>query len=198
MSSSIRSVFDLLDPPIWVVTSSFDGRSGGFVATFVMKASIVEDEPRMIVGAARHHFTHQLIADSGQLALHLPAADDVDMVLHFGLRSGHHGEKFPWRNSTIGDTQPPALPSCVARLLARVETSFNIGDRTLFVCRITEGGVESAGPVMTVSELIPQLTDEQSSTLKTQLLQDAGLDRAAIRAWREQEGLEVQNADIQP
>ncbi len=191
MSGSIRGVLDLLNPPVWVVTAVHDETAGGLVATFVMNASIVEDEPRMIVGVARHHFTHQLIIDSGRLGLHLLRSDDVDAARHFGLQSGHQSPKFPWRGSAPSGSVPPVVPQCLARLLAQVETRLNTGDRTIFVCRITEGGLESEGQPMTMSDLIPLFSDDQLQQLQTQLHRDAATDRQAILDWRQEQGIDI-------
>lgn len=191
MSTAIRQVLDLLDPPVWIVTSCREETAGGFVATFVMKASIVVDEPRMIAGVAKHHFTHRLIESSGRMALHLVAADDVDSVVHFGLQSGHEGNKFPWQGVVGADSNPPELPTSAGHLMAEVETQLDIGDRTLFVCRIVDGCPGNSRDVMTMSRLIPQLTEGQLEILQSRLQTDSDLDRQAIQEWRQQNGIDT-------
>lgn len=160
------------------------------MATFVMNASIVADDPRMIVGVAQHHFTHELIMASGVMALHLAGTDDIDAVVHFGLQSGHHAAKFPWQGVTGDDGGPPALLSCAGRLTAEVESQLDIGDRTLFVCRIIDGGPATGAEPMTMSQLIPQLNAEQLQTLQQRLQEDSAKDRLAIQQWRQQSGID--------
>lgn len=191
MSDSIRSVLDLLNPPVWVITSATDAAAGGFVATFVMNASIVPDEPRMIIGVAQHHFSHSLVQSSRALRLHLVKTSDVDAVLHFGLQSGHQQSKIPWHDRIVPGSSPPQLSSCVGQLTAEVETGFNTGDRTVFLCRITSGSRDTDEPVMTMRDLIPQLSEEQTASLREQLLADSDLDRRAIREWRQEQGIDA-------
>lgn len=183
MQEAVRRIFEQLDPPVWIVTAAHDDRSGGLVATFVMKASIVDDEPRVILGLARHHFTHELIDGAGQLALHLLRPNQSQLALHFGLQSGRHTSKLQGVAHEMS-SGVPLLPDCAARLTGSVEARFNTGDRTLFMCRITSAEPIVPGPVLTMSRLLNVMSDEQRQTLKTQLQADADMDREAIQKWR--------------
>jgi len=180
----MKSLFDCLDPPLWIITAEHAGRCGGMVATFVMNASIVDDEPRVVVGIARQHLTHGLIDESHLLALHLPARQQVDDVVHFGMQSGHESDKFPWQNAVAEDGVPPELFGCIGRMTAEVESAFSTGDRSLFVCRVTSSRVNSSDLPMTLEHLIAQLAPLEKAALREQLHRDADRDRRAIKEWR--------------
>ena len=183
MPSAFRAIFDELDSPVWIVTSAHDNRMSGLVATFVMKASIVDDEPRVLLGIARHHFTHELIRASGRLALHLLRSEQCDLAVHFGLQSGHDVSKLDGVPHEVKNSLPWP-EDCAAVLVGEVEAQFDTGDRTLFLCRITETELNSTGTVLTMSRLLSDMLEEQRHTLKAQLQADADIDREAIRRWR--------------
>jgi hypothetical protein len=42
--AAVRGVFDLLDPPLWLVTAAAGTAVGGLIATGVMEASIIPNE----------------------------------------------------------------------------------------------------------------------------------------------------------
>jgi len=181
---NVKKLFDDLDPAIWVVTSGNSTSQGGCVATFVMNASISHEVPRLVVGIARHHHTHQLIVESSRLALHLLLEDQVGEVVAFGTQSGHDVAKVADAAASLDEAGMPRLERYGARLSAGVETSLDIGDRTLFVCHVEQNETGPAGTHMTLNSLLPQLTDDQKGLLKQQLSLDAARDFAAIQAWR--------------
>jgi flavin reductase (DIM6/NTAB) family NADH-FMN oxidoreductase RutF len=187
--NSAKSLFDRLDPALWIITAEHAGKSGGMVATFVMNASIVDDVPRVVAGVAKQHFTHQLISDSKSLALHLPSRQQVDDVVHFGMQSGHETSKFPWRNAIVEDGTPPELLACVGRMTADVECEYSTGDRTLFICSVTDSCINSSELPMTLEHLVSQISPSQKMRLRDQLHGDAERDRCAIEEWRRLKGL---------
>src|SRR5438309_560876 len=92
--TDINAVLRLLDREIWLVTAAHQERRGGLVATFVNQASIVPELPRMLVGIAKQHHTHGLIAASRAFTLHLLDESQLAWVWRFGLESGHATDKF--------------------------------------------------------------------------------------------------------
>jgi hypothetical protein len=47
--AQIGKVYAQLDPPVWLVTAADGGRRGGFIATTVAQASIVDLMPRQLI-----------------------------------------------------------------------------------------------------------------------------------------------------
>src|SRR5438270_460281 len=76
------------DPPLWLVTAADAGRRGGFVATTVIDASIVDAMPRQLITVNKRHYTYPIIEASGALAMHLIDETQLDLVWRFGLQSG--------------------------------------------------------------------------------------------------------------
>jgi flavin reductase (DIM6/NTAB) family NADH-FMN oxidoreductase RutF len=182
--TGIGEVFHLYEPPLWLVTSAHQGKRGGFIATFVVRASIVAELPRMVIGVANHHHTWGLIERSRRLALHLIARDDLDAVWHFGLTSGHQTDKFSGLEPDVTPDGNPLYTPARAWLDCRVETQMESGDRSVYLCEVTGGAVLSRGPVLGVETLLRDAPPERRAELDRLYTADQLTDAAAIRAWR--------------
>jgi flavin reductase (DIM6/NTAB) family NADH-FMN oxidoreductase RutF len=180
----IGEVFHLYEPPLWLVTSAHQGQRGGFIATFVVRASIVAELPRMVIGVANHHHTWGLIEGSGRLALHLIAQDDLDAVWRFGLASGHQTDKLAGLEPAVTPEGNPLYTPSRAWLDCRVETQMETGDRSVYLCAVTGGAVLSPGPVLGVETLLRDAPPERRAELDRLYAADQLTDAAAIRAWR--------------
>lgn len=181
---AIESVFHLYDPPVWLVTASADGRRGGLIATSATRASIVAELPRMLIAIAKQHHTWGLIVSSGRFALHLLPADHLDAIWCFGLTTGHTTDKLA--GLSLGETPDgnPLYPACAAWVDCRVETSLDIGDRSVFLGEIVDGQTVREGPVLTVARLMRDAPPERRAELDRLYARDQGIDAAAIQAWR--------------
>ena len=186
---AIGAVFHLYDPPLWLVTSAHGERRGGFIATFVVRASIVAELPRMVVGVARHHHTWGLIEASGRLALQLLAADDLEAVWRFGLASGHETDKLAGLEPQRTPDGNPLYPDAMSWLDCRVEASQDSGDRSIYLTAVTGGAVLRQGPVLGVAGLLEQAPPDRREALDRLYARDQRTDAAAIRAFRARQGL---------
>jgi len=90
----IAALLGTLNPELWVLTAGHPQRSGGLIATFVAPASIVYEQPRMLIGIARHHYTWAIIEQTGHFALHLLNEDQIEWIERFGTGSGRDKKKF--------------------------------------------------------------------------------------------------------
>ena len=185
---AVKEIFHLYEPPLWLVTSAHGGERGGFIATFVVRASIVAELPRMVVGVAKHHHTWGLIEGGGRLALHLIADDDLDAVWRFGLASGHETDKLAGLERSATPDGNPLYTPARAWLDCRVETQMDTGDRSVYLCAVTGGDVLGSGPVLGVGALLRDAPPERRAELDRLYATDQATDAAAIRAWRANRG----------
>lgn len=175
-----------LDHEIWIVTAQADSKRGGLIATHVSTASIVPEMPRMLVGITKHHHTWSLIEGSGKFALHLLHEGNLDWVWNFGLRTGRDHDKLfglPVETSTLGN---PVLRDTVGWLDCRVETSLDIGDRTVYLAEVNEGTIGDYIQPLTMRRLLELAPPEMLSKMKHQRHVDSGVDAAVIEAWRKE------------
>lgn len=184
----ISEVFHLYDPPLWLVTARDAGRRGGLIATFAVRASIVRELPRMAVGIAKHHHTWRLIEGGGAFALHLMRADDLDAVWRFGLASGHDTDKLAGLPDQRTPDGNPLYPEALAWLDCRVEARMDMGDRTLYLTRVSGGAALAKGPALTVGTLLRDAPADRLAELDRLYRADQALDSAAILAWRRAQG----------
>lgn len=178
-------VFDRTDRELWLVTAQAGARRGGLAATFVNQASIVPHLPRVVVGLARQHFTHELIEASGAFALHLVGERQLDWVWRFGARSGRDGDKLAGLATRPGASGSPILTDALAWLDCRVEARLDTGDRSLFLAEVLDGGLVRDEPPLTAKRLLQLAPAERLRELKVQMAHDIGVDAAAIAAWRQ-------------
>jgi flavin reductase (DIM6/NTAB) family NADH-FMN oxidoreductase RutF len=179
-----RFYTEVFDPALWLVTSAHEGNRGGLIATFVSNASLAPDEPRVIVGIAKHHFTWKLIERSRALCLHLVDLTRIEWVRRFGLSSGHDGDKFAGLTPATGSNGAPVFAGAVFWAECNVEAAFDTGDRSLFLGRVTDCGRGDDGPPVTMSEWLASLNERERQENEKRWARDVAIDAAAIREWR--------------
>jgi len=179
------TLFAWLDRELWLVTAAAGGRRGGLIATFVNEASIVAELPRMLVGLAKQHYTHELVEASGAFALHLLGEDQLEWVWRFGLQSGRSADKFADLDVETAATGSPLLKNAVGWLDCRVEERLDGGDRTVYLAEVVQTQVTHFSQPLTLQRLLQLAPPDRLRELKRQRHADADLDAAAVRAWRQ-------------
>jgi flavin reductase (DIM6/NTAB) family NADH-FMN oxidoreductase RutF len=184
MDDPRQQVLGMFDRTAWILTARVGEEMSGLVATFVNTASLVPSLPRLVTGLARHHYTWDLIRRSRSFAAHLIDEAQPDLIWRFGLESGRRVNKFadlPWRR---GQTGSPVLESAMAWLDCAVEAELDIGDRTIYVAAVLDGGVNRAGTPLTANRIHEIATPEQRQRMDEDRHRDEQIDAAAILAWR--------------
>lgn len=184
--TSINQVFRQLNRELWIVTTAFQQQRAGLVASFVSAVSIVPELPRIVVALSKQHYTWEIVQKSGIFAVHLLATNQRSLALRFGSQSGHQFDKFEGVATRIGITGSPILLECAIALECRVEESFDIGDRTLYVAEVVDGQCpEFSLSPLTQAEFIQQSSTEELAVLRNQMQADSVVDAQAIREWRQ-------------
>lgn len=183
---AVAGVFDLLDPPLWLVTSAHAGARGGFIATFAARASIIAAIPRVVLGVARQHHTWGLIEGSGRFALHLLYSDQLDLVFRFGIGSGRDSDKLHGLPSTPSPGGVPRLTNTLAWLDCRVEERMQTGDRTVYLAAIEDGASNGRSHPLTAGQLFANAPEERRRALDELYARDGAIDTEAILRWRAQ------------
>jgi flavin reductase (DIM6/NTAB) family NADH-FMN oxidoreductase RutF len=181
---AIARVFDLYDPPLWLVTAAHEGRRGGLIATFAVRASIVAGLPRMVLGVARQHHTWGLIDGGGHFALHLLYPHQLDLVWRFGLASGHQTDKFAGLAPATTPADQPLIREALAWLDCRVEACLNTGDRSVYLAAVTAGASTGDAAPLGVQALFAAAPPQRRTALDALYARDGQIDAAAIQAWR--------------
>jgi flavin reductase (DIM6/NTAB) family NADH-FMN oxidoreductase RutF len=177
-------VYELIDPPLWLVTSAAGASRGGLIATFVVRASIVAELPRVVLGVAKQHHTWTLIERSGRFTLHLIHAHRLDLVWRFGLDTGHHKDKLAGLTPNRSAGGNPLLDDSPGWLDCRVERSMDSGDRTIYLAAVEAADAQAGATPLTVRQLFAAAPADRRRQLDALYARDGRIDAAAIRRWR--------------
>jgi len=188
-ADAVNAVYQLYDPPLWLVTAAASSAPGsqraGCIATFVARASIVRNMPRMVAGIARQHHTWRMIEASGCFAVYLLPESALELVWRFGLDTGKDVDKYadlPDARTPLGN---PRVDGPIAWLDCRVERSMSSGDRSIYIAAVSGGGVlDDAATPLTAGRLMDRAPADKRTELDRLYARDGGIDADAIRAWR--------------
>ncbi len=184
---AISSVFNSLDREIWLITARAGDRQSGLIATYVSKASLVPTIPRLTIGLAKHHFTHELIQTSNAFCMHLIDEDHIDWVWNFGISSGREIDKLRGLATSTGVTGSPILAGALAWLDCRVEAQMDTGDRTVYLAEVLDARLAQPTPPLTFKRLLELAPADKLQQMNLAVQRDIDLDHAAILEWRRQQ-----------
>ncbi|MBX9679971.1 MAG: flavin reductase family protein [Gemmataceae bacterium] len=180
---AVSTVFAQTDREVWLLAATDGERRGGLIATSVASASIVSDLPRIVLSLGKQHHTWKLVESSLKFVLHLLRDDQLELAWQFATTTGHHGDKFAELAFEAGPCGP-RLTDAAGWLDGVVETSLDLGDRTLYVVEIVEGQWIGPGPALTVQRMIRTAAPDQLRLVKSQMAEHGAADAEAIRRWR--------------
>ena len=126
------------------------------IAVAITAASIVPHRPRLIVQIYHTNYTHQLIAESGVMAVNFLNDDQLPLIWRLGMRSGRDGDKLGDVPYATGATGCPLLEGSFGYLDCRVVNAMDGGDMTAFLVE-TLAGRTNGGRRMTWRNARPRL-----------------------------------------
>jgi flavin reductase (DIM6/NTAB) family NADH-FMN oxidoreductase RutF len=125
-----------------------------------------------------------LIRRSRSFAAHLVDQPQRDLIWRFGLESGRRTNKFAdlgWRRGGSGS---PVLETALAWLDCSVEAELDIGDRSIYVGAVLDGGVSRSGIPLTANRIVELASPEQRARMDADRRRDEQIDAAAMLEWR--------------
>ncbi len=136
-------IFRKITYGLYIIGSTKDGKHNGQVAnTFFQLTS----EPATVaLGINRNNLTNDFIKGSGVFAVSiLPQSVPLDLIGHFGFKSGRESDKFASIPFKLGETGAPYLvENSIGYLEAQVVESIDIGTHTLFIGKVMASAVFS-------------------------------------------------------
>lgn len=124
-------IFTALVHGVYVVTTRLGDRVNGMTAAWVSQVSL---KPLLVMASiAPPRYSHDLIMQSGILAINVLTRDQVDLAKRFGFKSGRQVDKFAGLDYLTAATGAPILPQAFAYLDLNLRETFSAGDHTLFV-----------------------------------------------------------------
>ena len=130
---------------IYVLTTSFEEEINGMIASWVSQVSY---EPPLIMAAIHpHRYSHHLLEQSGNFALHIVHKRQSDFLIRF--KDPDPRTKFSSIQWTRGQTGCPILNDCMAYVECEVKASYAPGNHTLFIGEIVHAHLKSKGTPFT-------------------------------------------------
>ena len=132
MKKEWLSAFGKMTYGIYVLTTAFEGKVNGMIASWVSQVSY--DPPLIMAAVHPNRYSHQLITQSQCFALHVLAKDRKDFLKRFkGPDALAKFSDIKWRK---GQTGSPVLADCVAWFECEVVTSLDPGNHTVFIGKV--------------------------------------------------------------
>lgn len=124
---------------VYVVTTRLGDKINGMTASWVSQVSL---NPLLVmVSIAPPRYSHDLVKESGILAVNVLTEDQVDLGKRFGYKSGRKVDKFVGLEWITGATGAPILPQAYAYLDLKLAATCPAGDHTLFVGEVVEAKI---------------------------------------------------------
>ena len=131
--------------PLVAVTSHWRGEANAQIAVSVGAASVVPDQPRVVVQIYKENYSWEMLQNSGAFALNFLRPDQTHLIKAFGLVSGLNVDKLSEIPHRLGLTGSPILEDCWGYLDCRVINGMDGGDMTCFLADVVDGETVSEG-----------------------------------------------------
>ena len=156
-----RDVLFSLWSPLTAVTVAAGDRKNAFIASSVTCASFAPPNPmRLTVQMMKINYSYELAKESRAFAVHLIAADDMDLVRWLATATGRDRDKIATVPHTVGVTGSPLLDSAVAYMECRIVNSMDAGDREVFLAEVVAGQQLKQAELLTYNHFLTTATPE--------------------------------------
>lgn len=172
------SIFQLTNPEIYVLTTAHNGQRAGQVVTWVTLASLIPENPRVVVVLSPCTYTSSVLSQSQRFVLNMLASDQSDWLERFGMVSGHTQDKFQGIEVTTAEMELPILPGTCGWASCRVSEQIDQGDRVIWVADVFAQSFNPTKQPLRRMEGLGALSEPVRQTLIQQRLADIERDRA--------------------
>lgn len=128
---------DLLDYPLYVVTTAAGGERSGCLVGFVSQCSL--QPVRFAVWLSKANHTYPVAERAAFLAVHVLSRDQKELAALFGGETGDQVDKFAEVDWTPGRDGVPVLADARAWFVGRVEDRTDWGDHVGFLLSPVDG-----------------------------------------------------------
>jgi flavin reductase (DIM6/NTAB) family NADH-FMN oxidoreductase RutF len=130
----VDDVTDLLDYPMFVVTTTAGGVRAGCLVGFATQVSI--NPSRFLIGLSNKNHTYRVARDASRLAVHLLESSSRDLAELFGATTGDEKDKFASCTWQPGPDDVPVLDEAVAWFSGQVLSQHPTGDHVGFLLEV--------------------------------------------------------------
>lgn len=137
------NIFRKISYGLYVISSTMDGKLNGQVANTFFQ--VTADPAMVAIGINKNNLTNQFIKSSGVFTVSiLPQSVPLDLIGHFGFKSGRDIDKFATVPFQLGETGAPYLvENSIGYLEAQVIDSIDVETHTVFLGKVINSAVFS-------------------------------------------------------
>lgn len=125
-ADALDAVVDLLDYPMFVVTTRYDDERAGCLVGFASQVSI--NPRRFLVGLSNKNHTFRVAERAERLVVHVLDRDDRELAELFGAQTSDEVDKFGKCEWTDGPDGVPVLTAAPAWFSGRILRRDALGD----------------------------------------------------------------------
>jgi flavin reductase (DIM6/NTAB) family NADH-FMN oxidoreductase RutF len=137
--TAFETIAGLLNYPMFVVTAAHGGNRAGCLVGFTTQVSIAPR--RFLTCLSIKNRTFRIAQEADFLAVHLLAAEQLELARLFGEQTGDVVDKFTRCRWTPGPGGVPVLDEVPAWFAGRIQDRLPLGDHVGFVLEPGEGEV---------------------------------------------------------
>ena len=127
-------VFKSLTNGVYVVTVNANGESNGVTTPWVTQLSY--EPPLVMVAISPVRKCHEMITSSGQFAVNVLGANQVELASRFGFTTGREVDKFEGISTQQTPATNPLLPDAFAYIDCELVETLSVGDHSLFIGQV--------------------------------------------------------------
>lgn len=147
MDSKWQDVLDRFHYGIYLVTISVGKQYNGMIASWVTQCS--HEPPLIAVAVRKNRLSHEQILNSGAFCINVLPKEAAGMIKHFKISDWQ--KKFSGIQYRLSQGGLPVVEDAIGYLDCSLDSHIPLGDHTLFIGRIREGGLRAAAGRETLS-----------------------------------------------
>jgi flavin reductase (DIM6/NTAB) family NADH-FMN oxidoreductase RutF len=184
------SIFNLINPEIYVITAAHEGQRGGQVTTWVTVGALVPEHLRVVTVVSPRNFTFALIQNSQRFVVNLLAEGQQDWLSLFGLQSSRDINKFDGILTQTTASGIPILPQTCGWAECQIVQDVDLGDRHVIIADVLHHELNESRKPLRRSEAMAALPSEVGQALAQKRVLDIACDRALMQAHQDKSALQ--------
>jgi len=148
MEKQWQDVLDRFTYGIYMVSVASDGMYNRMIASWVVQCS--SDPPLIALAIRKNRMSHSQILGSGSFTVNVLPRTYLSGIARF--KAPDWRRKFEGVDYRLSPGGAPVIEDAVGYIDCVVERTVDAGDHTLFIARVTAGGLVKDAPVLTTQE----------------------------------------------
>ncbi|MCC6747809.1 MAG: flavin reductase [Deltaproteobacteria bacterium] len=181
---AINSIFSLTNHEVWAVSAHHRGLDNAMIATWIVPATLVYDELRLVAVLSVENYTVELLRESGRFAVQMLAEGQHELLPRLGLHSGRAKDKLAGLPLARSPGGLALLEGTCGWAECVVVNAMDSGDRLVFLADVVAQGIHPGRKPLHKRDAFERLSPGQALSLVEKALLDAQRDRKLLKRFR--------------